>query len=230
MATQYAFGKIVTDGLVYAIDVADRNSYISGSSTINNLGSARSAGSVQSNLLYGGFFLTGSLIFTLPGQSSVFQTQAGTYDLWVQVPESNTTNAVVIYYDGGTSNNLVYLYRNPGFPTNSYNWLIYYTGSAGLGFYLPGITYTPYAWTNTTLVHTSTGTGSVYINGVLANTSNMSNFTQWNRSGLNTPSINMSSTGKQNGAFSNFKFYNRALSAQEVQQNYNAQKARFSLT
>jgi hypothetical protein len=221
--------NMIEDGLVYALDTADRNSYISGSSVFNNLGSARNSGSVQPNLIYGNFFLSGSTIVTFPNQSTVFQTQAGTYDLWVQMPESSTTDQVVIFNEGGSSNNLVYLYRNSGFPTNSYNWLIYYTGSAGLGFYLPGITYTPYVWTNTTLTHTATGTASVYINGILANTSNMSNFTQWNRSGVNTPSIIMSSAGKQNGSFSNFKFYNRALSASEVLQNYNAIKSRFNL-
>jgi hypothetical protein len=221
--------NIIEDGLVYALDTADRNSYISGSSVFNNLGLARNSGSIQPNLIYGNFFLSGSTIVTFPNQSTVFQTQAGTYALWIQMPESSTTDQVVIFSDGGSSNNLVYLYRNSGFPTNSYNWLIYYTGSAGLGFYLPGITYTPYVWTNTTLTHTATGTASVYINGILANTSNMSNFTQWNRSGVNTPSIIMSSAGKQNGSFSNFKFYNRALSASEVLQNYNAIKSRFNL-
>lgn len=33
MATQYGFGQIVTNGLVLALDAADRNSYISGSTT-----------------------------------------------------------------------------------------------------------------------------------------------------------------------------------------------------
>jgi len=33
MATQYAFGKIITDGLVLCLDAADRNSYVSGSTT-----------------------------------------------------------------------------------------------------------------------------------------------------------------------------------------------------
>ena len=37
MATQYAFGKIVTNGLVLALDAADRNSYVSGSTTWNDL-------------------------------------------------------------------------------------------------------------------------------------------------------------------------------------------------
>jgi len=37
MATQFAFGQIVTNGLVLALDAADRNSYISGSTTWRDL-------------------------------------------------------------------------------------------------------------------------------------------------------------------------------------------------
>ena len=37
MATQYAFGKIVTDGLVLALDAADRNSYSGSGAAWNDL-------------------------------------------------------------------------------------------------------------------------------------------------------------------------------------------------
>ena len=37
MAVQYAFGQIVTNGLVLALDAADRNSYVSGSTTWTDL-------------------------------------------------------------------------------------------------------------------------------------------------------------------------------------------------
>jgi hypothetical protein len=37
MAVQYANARLVTDGLVLALDAADRNSYVSGSSTWNDL-------------------------------------------------------------------------------------------------------------------------------------------------------------------------------------------------
>jgi hypothetical protein len=57
----------------------------------------------------------------------------------------------------------------------------------------------------------------------------MSNFTQWNRVAANSPSIQMSAGSNPPGSFSNFQFYNKALSAAEVLQNYNAQKSRFGL-
>ncbi len=37
MATQFAFGKIVTDGLVLALDAADRNSYPGSGTTWTDL-------------------------------------------------------------------------------------------------------------------------------------------------------------------------------------------------
>jgi hypothetical protein len=37
MSTQYAFGRIITSGLVLALDAADRNSYVSGSTIWNDM-------------------------------------------------------------------------------------------------------------------------------------------------------------------------------------------------
>ena len=61
MAVQYSFGKIVTDGLVLCLDAADRNSYVSGSSTWRDV-----AGSNNGTLTNGPTFSSangGSLVF-----------------------------------------------------------------------------------------------------------------------------------------------------------------------
>jgi hypothetical protein len=230
MATQYAFGKIVTDGLVIALDAADRNSYTSGSSIFRSVGQEASTANIGSGLLFDGISLSGSAAISFPGAYSTFQTQQGTYSLWVKMMDGNPISSTIVFYSGGTTNNLCYLYRNTNFsPNSAYGWLLYYTGSAGLGAYLPISTYSTSSWTNTVLTYTSDGTGSVYINGVLNNRTNMSNFTQWNRVAANSPSIQMSAGSNPPGSFSNFQFYNKALSAAEVLQNYNAQKSRFGL-
>lgn len=52
MATQYAFGKIVTDGLVLCLDAADRNSYVSGSTTWYDLSGNGAHGTLINGTAY----------------------------------------------------------------------------------------------------------------------------------------------------------------------------------
>jgi hypothetical protein len=226
----YRGPNVVTNGLIVALDAANRNSYISGSSTFRSVGQELSTASIGSGLLFDGISLSGSAAISFPGAYSTFQTQQGTYSLWVKMMDGNPISSTIVFYSGGTTNNLCYLYRNTNFsPNSAYGWLLYYTGSAGLGAYLPISTYSTSSWTNTVLTYTSDGTGSVYINSTLINRTNMANFTQWNRVSANSPSIQMAAGTNQPGSFSNFQFYNRALSASEILQNYNAQKSRFGL-
>jgi hypothetical protein len=231
-------GNIVTNGLAWYLDVLNTNCYISGSTTFRNVGFDTGSATIASGNTYTGISLystssTGNQVLwtnAYPG----FTTPAGTYDLWIKVPNGTTTSQTLLFYGGGTSNNLVYLYRNTNFsPTSQYRWLIYYTGSAGIGSYLPAFNYNPNQWYNTVMTHTSDGTGSVYVNGVRVDTQNMSNFTSWNRTAANTPNVNMfvtsSGAGTVYGEFGAFRFYNRALTQTEVLQNYNSTKARFGL-
>ena len=65
MATQYAFGKIVTNGLVLALDAADRNSYVSGSAIWFDLSGNNLTGSLintptYSSLNSGNFIFNGT--------------------------------------------------------------------------------------------------------------------------------------------------------------------------
>ena len=75
MATQYAFGKIITDGLVLCLDAADRNSYVSGSSTWRDV-----AGSNNGTLTNGPTFSSsngGSIVFD--GSNDYVETNNGFY-------------------------------------------------------------------------------------------------------------------------------------------------------
>ena len=221
---------MIQDELIVALDATDRNSYVSGSNTFRSVGKETSNVNIAAGLSFDGISLTGGSAISFPNGYSTFQTQQGTYSLWIIMPNGSTLSGNTIFYSGGTTNNLAQLYRNTNFsPTNNYGWLIYYTGSAGLGFYLPSYNYPTGSWTNTVLTYTSDGTGSVYINGSLINRTNMANFTQWNRVAANSPVIQMAAGANPAGSFSNFQFYNRALSGAEILQNYTALKSRFNL-
>ena len=226
---------IVTNGLVLYLDAANIQSYVSGSTDWKNL-STSYTGSITINLnnLFDGISLTpisgstgNQVVFPLA--DSVFTRQEATISLWVKIPEGSTTNQNIIFYGGGTPNVGIYFYRNPGGGITTYSWLSYYIATTGNSFYLVPFTYPSNQWYNTVLTYTSTGTASTYINGVLRNTQTIANFVQWNQISANTPRINTSSVGKDPGSFGALQYYDRALSAQEIFQNYNATKARFGL-
>jgi hypothetical protein len=61
MATQYAFGKIVTNGLVLALDAADRNSYPGSGTTWNDVSGQNAHGTI-----------VGSVAFVNSGAQSYF--------------------------------------------------------------------------------------------------------------------------------------------------------------
>ena len=71
MATQYAFRKIITDGLVLALDAADRNSYVSGSTVWRDLTGNPFSCSLNNQA---GFNETNGGVIT-------FSTSSGTYGL-----------------------------------------------------------------------------------------------------------------------------------------------------
>ena len=232
----YTRNNIVTNGLVLYLDAANRQSYVSGSSNWKNLSPSYTGSiTIEPNNTFDGISLTpisGStatqVIF--PNADSVFTRQEATIGLWVKIPEGSTTDQNIIFYGGGGTNFGIYLYRNPGNEITTYGWLIYCTTTTGLTpFYLVPLTYPSNQWYNTVLTYTSTGTASTYINGVLRNTQTIADFVQWNKNSFNNSIINTSSAGKNPGSFGALQYYDRALSAQEITQNYNATKTRFGL-
>ncbi len=229
---------IVTNGLLIALDAANRLSYTSGSSSWQNLTTAYTGSITVGTVIsqsFDGISLTANsgsnldqVIF--PNSSPIFNRQEATIEIWLKAPTAIVNiNSKTIYFGGGTTNNLIQLYRNPGFGTNQYSWLIYYTTTTGGSFYLQGFTYTPYVWTQTVLTYNSTGTAAIYRNGILQNTQTISNFVQWNITTANSTIVNTSMVGQQNGSFGAYRYYDRALTQSEVTQNYNATKTRFGL-
>jgi hypothetical protein len=250
MATQYAFGKIVTNGLVLALDAADRNSYVSGSTTWTDLSGNGINGT-----------LTGSTLPTFSSSSGGRINLNGT-NQYVTFP-GNTFN-----YSPGTTGEVtleVWITPNGPFtsygsepPTTNLGGIIgqgFFANSVGWGLGVLVVNSGSYNWSfqvrNTTNIVNISGsftTGSqyhvvgsfkrndlsrLYVNGVLLASSSS---VRLNGVDL-TPSLADASIGRAgNGVFySGFSInksaiYSRALTAEEVLQNYNAQKARFGLT
>jgi hypothetical protein len=233
------YESIVTDGLICNLDVGFTPSYPKTGTVCYDV----SVRNINASLINGPTYNSsdgGNLIFdgiddqlTLPINTfNSGSPQQGTYSIWMKFPPLNTLSQTVLFNDGGSfGSSAVSLYRNANFGTNQYSWLLYYTGSTGNGFYLQGTTYTPGEWSETVFTFDNTGRGSIYKNGVLINSSivtNAGSFISWKRSGNNLVTYSAGS-GAGSGSFQCLKAYDRDLSESEVLQNYNALKGRFGL-
>jgi hypothetical protein len=245
MATQYAFGKIVTNGLILALDAADRNSYVSGSATWidvsgNGLNGTLNNGPTFSSARGGSINFNGTnQHVTFPGNTFNYSpgiTGDLTLEMWI-TPNGPFTS---------------YITEPPTTNLGGFIGQGYYNSSIGWGLGMLAIS-SSYYWQfqvrNSSTIVSTTGsftTGSryhvvgsftrndqsrLYVNGVLiASASSVA------LNGLSlTPSVADASIGRAGGGgafYSGFNInkaaiYNRALSAAEVVQNFNAQKSRF---
>jgi hypothetical protein len=136
-----------------------------------------------------------------------------------------------VYKTASTTNQGICRKEN-GWAVSQYNGTLQVAPGTSWTFYNTGYTIPLNTWVN--IVYTYSGTGdsdsqNVYINGNKI-------FNNSNGSGPITSNSNPVSIGYDdnnwfwNGYISNTIIYNRALSAAEVQQNYNKYKSRFNLS
>jgi hypothetical protein len=226
MATQYAFGKIATDGLVLALDAADRNSYVSGSLIWNDVSGNRNSGS----LVNGPTFSNNSIVFDGVDDysnhgyiSQLYNTKTITYNVWLKW-NTVSSNRIIIGNENQTG---VVCFGIRQRSTNDY-WISSGIGLANIIRVTPNI--------DTTKIHMITaltdGTNAFfYINGVLLGTSAYSSTFVSQTSfyiGIGVGTGN-SFLEPFSGNIYNAQIYNRSLLPLEVLQNYNAQKSRFNL-
>lgn len=240
MATQYAFGKIVTDNLILSLDAADRNSYVSGSTMFNDVAETNSM-----SLINGPIFNTGS------GGSIVFDG-VNDYCIIPQTPVSLLGNPAFSVegwfkrngsYVGGATwgiggNVILQGINSYNFPGSDNQISIDLWGTST---YTTRQTYSLTEWKH--IVWTYNGGGFttsnivIYINTIPYTGANLT----ISRGGSGTPNINSSgivlarasaliSSYYSPCTIANFKIYNKVLTSNEVLQNYNAQKTRFGLT
>jgi hypothetical protein len=239
MAVQHSYGKMVTDGLVLYLNAADANSYVSGSTTWYDLAGSNN-GTLVNGVAYTGSNF-GSLVFdgtndyvNIPNASSLVMTSTNqvTVDVWVYaigngspstrefLNKRNDDGATFVSYgvswysnDGGVTNSV---FSRIGFTDNTVSDLFSSNQNKNI-------------WFNIT--ETFNGTlHSLYINGILNISASVSGKTIKDTGASVTLASYNGSTEFINSRISTAKIYNRALSAAEVLQNYNATKTRFGLT
>jgi hypothetical protein len=231
----------IETGLVLSLDAADRNSYVSGSTTWFDLSGNNNSGSLVNSPTFNTGSL-GSIVFdgvndyiNLGNPSILNITSRLTINSWVNLttfPSENTNST--IYEKGYIVPNEQTLFR---FNTTSgvtsldcgtYNGSNIFTRLTLTGSNANLIT--TGSWNN--LVGQYDGSNwNIYVNGNLLSQTLTNQGPVLSTAPISIGAAYISTSYNRffNGRIASVQIYNRALSAQEVLQNYNAQKSRFGL-
>jgi hypothetical protein len=226
MACNYQ-NKIVSNGLVLCLDAADKKSY-PGSGTVWN---DRSGNSINGTLVNNPTFNSdnsGSIVFdgtndVVNASTSIINRTNGqeiTVSCWIK--PSRTSGQYSVFCANRSNDN------------NIYNWMFYqHTINGVISFhganqnpssYVPTIN----RWINVTNTVTAAGLSRLYVNGVLTYT--VTGYTYGN----GTPSrlgigANAGALEPFQGNIAEVLIYNRALTVEEIKQNFNSTRGRFGI-
>ena len=235
--------SIVLDGLVLNLDAGNTSSYPGSGTTWTDLsGSGKNAtlsnGPTYSSDDGGSIVFDGVNDFASIGSPSPLSgTQLFTFEIWVNFTSISGNfgglNKSAWLFAGGTGGGSgqpelgVLSADNTSFTPDT---LFFGRGSGGnVGSCLVSVSslMSNGNWYQIVLVRSSTNTQEVYLNGVQIGTGNISNSFSDGITNFGSIENNPNYSGYLNGKISNIKIYNRALTAAEVQQNYNALVGRF---
>ena len=232
MATRYNYtGGIVTNGLVLNLDAAKVDSYPGTGTTWYDLSGNNNNGTLTNGPTFSGIGKQASIVFdgsddyvNVNSSNSLNITGDLSLNSWIYCTGKNGSYRTII------SKN--YANDNPTYEIGIANTNTLYWYGNGIAKYGP-TTINLNQWYNLSVTINSTAkTGVLYINGNVE--SNMSGLaTQLTSSnplyiGVDAPS----GVGEQSffiGNIANAQVYNRALSAAEVSQNFNALRGRYGI-
>lgn len=245
------FGNIVTDGLVLNLDATNINSYPGSGTTWTDTSFYRNNGTLTNGPTFlrergrGSIVFDGVNDFVSTSQSSSFQfsnSSPFTISVWVRPTGSGDFSNVVSYALGSGNFRGYYLslvptasiYSGSLFVQREKSFIFdYYDGSLFRGIMgnSNSITFDSWVMLTATSATNNVNDMKLYQNGVLVSYVNRGSSTPNNIDYTGVPFRigSRENIAPYNGNISTVQIYNRALSAQEVQQNYNALKSRFGL-
>jgi hypothetical protein len=236
MAFSYS-PKIITDGLVLYLDAANTRSYPGSGTTWSDLSRNQNNGTLVNGPTFnsangGSIVFDGSNDFVdLSTLGNPITSNNFTFNFWSLPTQTHQIDSESTTGVAGTSGQKYAIDVLNGI-TNSYAGVS--VGTNGISVYEHGSAYMPALLVYQTTITTYTNIAVVYvakqpllyINGVLVRTGLTSPKTQVF---LGIRWIGKGDYGFYGGQLSSIGYYNRALSATEVLQNYNATKTRFGL-
>lgn len=227
--------KIVTSGLVFAVDSANRNCYVSGSkscfdiSVTNITGSLKNGTGFNSNNI-GSFVFDGTNDYINLGNNNLgLDLTDKSFCLWIYLASSFVNAAGLIDKD---FDNTAPNYGGWGFWLQT-NRKLWWWNHANLDLLDDGPNVVPLTkWTFVSVTYNSTSkTANFYINANLNSSKTNASIVEKSSS---TTNLILAATRNASGAFlngriSNVTAYNRVLSATEITQIFNTTRARFGI-
>jgi hypothetical protein len=224
--------KIVTDGLVLYLDAANSKSYPGSGTTWNDLSRGGNNGLLVNGPTFdsgnGGsiaFNGTNNYVVVSPSASIPIGAAARSISLWFYTNIATWANDsnTLFFYGAGSTGNAFGIDFAPYPAMEIFTW-----GGAGRDLTF-NTTFLQVGWKNLSVTYNGSNTILIYENGVYTNTLSLSSATTTPSSDVYIGSINQASFANFDGKIATTHIYNRALTATEVQQNYNATKSRFGL-
>ena len=209
--------RIVTDGLVLSLDAADKNSYIGSGTTWTDLSTSGTDGTLSAAAI--GTDVLGSMDFDGSSEYVTVATMSDSTTLSVEmwINPDNTTARAFLLNSGDFDINIDVHSNGMRINRNNANHPRYTNPTVG-------------AWTHFVVTAPNKTTDPIiYFNGILQTGSDADYGTIL---GSTTNIGTYSAAAPQayyDGKISSVKIYNRALSAKEVSQNFNAQRHRFGV-
>jgi hypothetical protein len=228
-------GRIVTSGLVLALDASDGNSFVSGSTIWNDLSGNNYNGTLSGSniptystssggsLSFPGGAFNNSYVSEYSIPDSFWNSGSWSVSAWVKfnsVGAAFYDDNAIVGHGFSTVNGQIYLGER-----GSRVWFGFYGNDIGGTALLSVNTFYNIVWT----YNYTSALKQIYINSIFDGSGGN---IRYSGTGNNTRICSYSVAGFGlclNGNLYNMQFYNRALSSQEVLQNYNALKSRFNL-
>jgi hypothetical protein len=225
--------RIVTDGLVLCLDAANTKSYRGSGTTVTDLSGNGNNGTLVNGVGYSSGNL-GSLSFdgvddhiTIPYNSSLKPATAITMEAFCYIQNNGTSWTSLIQYPQNSSS-----HTSPYF-----DWAIYLNMSSrvlhtridGEGVSSPNNVWNFNEWTYVAITFENQSV-KYYVNGASVGSSSVTK-TSITYDANNPVLIGKNASGGEplEGKLGSMKVYNRALTAAEVAQNFNALRGRYGI-
>ena len=234
MSTSYS-PKIITDGLVLALDAANVKSYSGSGTTWSDLSGNLNSGSLTNGPTFNGenggnlvFDGTNDVVRVTNPKTIITADSPLTVSTWVKVNSSG--QAIVDTLNDSTTWDGWGLYANG--VGNTFTWILlkqYQTPGPAIELFLSSTTAWSGNWQHVTAAYTGTQ-ALIYINGVLdASTSYSGGYDVAAAAANIGIGARTSTATPTNCNIAQVQIYNRGLSAQEIFQNFNATRSRFGV-
>ena len=215
--------SIVTSGLVLSLDAADKNSYPGSGTTWTDLSGNANNGTLTNGPTFssanqGTIVFDGVDDYTSCGNASNLQITVGTISAWVKTSSPGSSYRGII-----VKQNAWGLFVKDSILI-AYDWGNFADRTTGIN--IADGTWKNVAMTFTETIGTPSNNVTIYLNGSAVQIATVKNFNQ-------SVPVELAAGGgggqNLNGTISGAQIYNRALTASEIAQNYNATKSRFNL-